>query len=193
MQARKDPSYDLTQVADLAVDYLREEYEEVDEEVKKCEKAESEEAAVTGTTYAAAGGTMAGMAVANAGGGSMMGGMASGCQVFNAMSSSVDYAPTFMETATDGMSGGGMAPESEETKSLKKLRCSMKGLNKMKKTDEDEEDIEGRMRVLRMLEEESEAGIIPINFIESVAPFFFMFCAMLVFYLFVFSFKSCCC
>jgi hypothetical protein len=94
-----------------------------------------------------------------------------------------------METATDGMSGGGMAPESEESKSLKKLRCSMKGLKRMKKdSGEDTTDAEN---TLRRLEEESEAGIIPANFLESVAPFFFMFCAMIVFYCFVFALKGC--
>lgn len=77
MKARKDSDYDLTQVAKYAVDYLSEEYPEVKAEVEKCKKGEKEEAAVTGATYAAAAGTMAGAAVAGAGASSLMGGMAS--------------------------------------------------------------------------------------------------------------------
>lgn len=77
MKARKMEDFDLTTVSEYAVEYLREEYPEVDEEVKKCQQGEEEEAAVTGTTYAAAAGAMAGVAVANAGASSIMGGMAS--------------------------------------------------------------------------------------------------------------------
>lgn len=98
-----------------------------------------------------------------------------------------------MEAVTEGISGQGMAPESEETKSLKKLRCASKGLKRVKaksKNDEDEyyEDYD---RMLRMLEEDSEAGVIPKNFLESAAPFLFMFVAMLFFYLSVFLLKGC--
>lgn len=77
MKARNNDDYDLAQVAEYAVEYLSEEYPEVKDEVDKCKKAEEDEAAVTGATYAAAAGTMAGTAIAGAGASSLMGGMAS--------------------------------------------------------------------------------------------------------------------
>jgi hypothetical protein len=81
-----------------------------------------------------------------------------------------------------------MKPASEESKSLHKLRCASKGLKRVKAKleGEDEEELE---RVLRMLEEDSEAGVIPKNFIESMASFVFIFCVMLIFYISVFSLK----
>jgi HEPN domain-containing protein len=77
MKARKNKDYDLGQVADYAVEYLSEEYPEVQKEIKKCEQAEEDEAALTGATFIATAGTMASAAVLGAGASSMMGGMAS--------------------------------------------------------------------------------------------------------------------
>ena len=110
--------------------------------------------------------------------------------MFNSLSYATDYPPTEMEVVTEAVSGQGMRPESEETKSLKKLRCATKGLKRVKANAEGEEEDELE-RVLRMLEEDSEAGVIPKNFIESMAPFVFIFSAMLVFYISVFALKSC--
>jgi len=118
IKARKSDDYDFVTVAKYAVEYLSEEYEEVADEVKKCEKSRGDKAAVTGTTYAATSCAMAATAVAGAGAGSMMGGMASQVQVFNAMKEATDYPPTELETVTEGFSGAGMAPESEESKQL---------------------------------------------------------------------------
>ena len=76
MTARNSKDYDLKQVSDFAVEYLREEYPEVEREVKKCEEAEAQQTAVSTAAYSAAAGTMAASAVASAGASSLMGGMA---------------------------------------------------------------------------------------------------------------------
>ena len=106
------------------------------------------------------------------------------------MKEATDYPPTELETATEGMSGCGMASQSEETKSLKKLRCATKGLKRMKGAKDGDQDVDDQLRTLRMLEEESEAGIIPKNFYEQVQPFAIIFGVMMIFYAFVFSFKN---
>ena len=82
-----------------------------------------------------------------------------------------------------------MVPESEESRSLKMLRCAMKGLNRMEAEEgsQEEEDL----RTLRMLDSVSTAGIIPKNFMEQSAPFAFFFAGLMVFYAFVFALKDC--